>query len=205
MHPLLSNAIKYNIPDLLYTRHRFKRVSIIPYRNTYLRIDKSSEILGEGSLHLGIQWELGRYMPSQMVLRQHSKVILQGEFKIYSNHQIWINKNASLSLGSGSINNGLNLSCFEHIKIGHGVEISENLTIRDSDNHCIGDSQKTKPIVIGNKVWIGMNVTILKGVSVGDGAVIAAGALVNQNVPPRTLVAGIPAVVKKTDIEWKNF
>jgi len=47
------------------------------------------------------------------------------------------------------------------------------------------------------------NVTILKGVTVGAGAVIAANALVNKDVPPKTLVAGVPAKVIKTGIKWK--
>jgi acetyltransferase-like isoleucine patch superfamily enzyme len=48
-------------------------------------------------------------------------------------------------------------------------------------------------IVIGNHVWVGINVTVLKGVRVGDGAVIAAGSVVTKDVPAGWLVAGVPA------------
>ena len=108
-------------------------------------------------------------------------------------------------LGSGYLNNNLNLSCFERIEIGNDVAIAENLCIRDSDNHHILDSDhiKTKPIVIGNHVWIGMNVTILKGVTIGDGAIIAAGALVNKDIPPMCLAGGVPAKVIKHDVRWQ--
>lgn len=84
------------------------------------------------------------------------------------------------------------------------VVISENVTIRDSDNHILNDNTDkiTQPIIIGNHVWIGMNVTILKGVSIGDGAVIAAGSLVAKDVPPNTLVAGVPARIIKNDVQW---
>ena len=54
-----------------------------------------------------------------------------------------------------------------------------------------------KPCKIGNDVWIGCNATILRGVTIGDGAVIAANALVNRDVPPFAIVAGIPAKVIK--------
>lgn len=141
-------------------------------------------------------------MPSQMVMLPNSKVVLNGAFQIYSGHNIWLNENASLVLGSGYINNNLNLSCFDCIEIGNNVGISENVTIRDSDDHSINGSKHTKPIKIGDNVWVGINATILKGVTIGDGAVIAAGSVVNRDVPPKSLVAGVPAVVKKTGVEW---
>ncbi|MCR5270933.1 MAG: sugar O-acetyltransferase [Prevotella sp.] len=53
------------------------------------------------------------------------------------------------------------------------------------------------PITIGNDVWIGGHSTILSGVTIGDGAVIAAGSVVTNDVAPRTLVAGNPAIFKK--------
>lgn len=84
--------------------------------------------------------------------------------------------------------------------------ISEAITIRDSDNHTIvGNSHShTQPIHIGDRVWIGMNVTILKGVKIGDGAIIGAGALVNRDVPAGCLAAGVPARVIKENVEWIN-
>ncbi len=53
------------------------------------------------------------------------------------------------------------------------------------------------PVVIGNNVWIGAAATILPGVSIGDNAVIAAGAVVSRNVPADTMAAGVPARVLK--------
>jgi acetyltransferase-like isoleucine patch superfamily enzyme len=118
---------------------------------------------------------------------------------------VYVNRNAILSLGSGYINHNLNLSCFNKIEIGEGVAISENVTIRDSDNHEIIGANKpmTQPVIIGNHVWIGMNVTILKGVIIGDGAIIAAGSVVNKNVPSKTLVGGVPAIGIKNNVVWK--
>jgi len=51
---------------------------------------------------------------------------------------------------------------------------------------------------------LGILGTVLKGVTIGDGAIVAAGAVVNRDVPPRCLVAGVPAKVKKTDVTWCN-
>lgn len=49
------------------------------------------------------------------------------------------------------------------------------------------------PIVIGDKVWIGANATVLPGVTIGKGAIVAAGAVVHRDVPPFTVVGGVPA------------
>lgn len=202
MKRILKYIFACNFFGFLYAWWRLKQIILIPYKNTYLKLHRNCQANGTGRLLLGVQWEAGRYMPSQMVMHSDSKITLNGIFRIYSGHNIWINHNASLILGSGYINNNLNLSCFEHVEIGNNVAISENVTIRDSDNHSLEGGVRTKPVKIGNDVWIGVNVTILKGVSIGDGAVIAAGSLVNRDVPAKTLVAGVPAVVKKREIEW---
>jgi len=71
------------------------------------------------------------------------------------------------------------------------------------------ESKKTnivKPIIIGNDVYIGYNVTILGGVTIGDGSIIAACSLVNKNVPPYTIYGGIPAkFIKNKNIKNKNI
>lgn len=68
---------------------------------------------------------------------------------------------------------------------------------RHRDNAPFENSElrDNRPVVIGNDVWIGANVCILPGVHVGDGAVIAAGAIVTKDVPPYAIVGGIPAKV----------
>lgn len=60
-----------------------------------------------------------------------------------------------------------------------------------------------QPVEIGNNVWIGVGATILKGVTIGDGAIIAAGSVVTKDIPARCLAAGVPAKVIKTDVEWE--
>lgn len=67
----------------------------------------------------------------------------------------------------------------------------------------INGSEPTRPIVIGNKVWIGTNVTVLKGVKIGDGCVIAAGSLVTKDIPANCLAGGVPAKVIKENVKWK--
>lgn len=136
-------------------------------------------------------------------------------FDVYAGSRINVNAGAKLSLGSGYINHDCVMDCFSSISIGHEVAISERVVIRDSDNHAIVtesnknegsnmnvDKQVLAPIVIQDHVWIGMNVIVLKGVTVGEGAIVAAGSVVNKDVPPHCMVAGIPAKVVKTNVSW---
>lgn len=79
--------------------------------------------------------------------------------------------------------------------IGHNVVLA---TI----NHDLNPKNNRKniyvPIVIGNHVWIGSNATILQGVTIGEWAVVAAGAVVTKDVPPFAVVGGVPAKIIKT-------
>jgi acetyltransferase-like isoleucine patch superfamily enzyme len=174
-------------------------------KNSILDLDSSSIIDSKGFFYLNSKWSKKDPYLTFLVLGKNSKIIINSVFRIYSNSTIYINENAQLFLGSGYINSGLNLSCFEKIEIGEKVVISENVTIRDSDNHQITSHNhvKTAPIKIGNHVWIGMNVTILKGVTIGEGAIIAANSLVTKNVTAHTMVGGVPAKVIKQDVKWK--
>lgn len=176
------------------------------HKNVALSIDKRVTLKIEPKkLILGAVWDAIDPFKSLFCLREGATLIVKNKFRIYSGAKVYINKNATLSLGSGYINHNLNLSCFQSIEIGEQVAISENVTIRDSDNHQIVGSEKemTQPVKIGNKVWIGMNVTILKGVTIGDGAIIAAGSVVTNNVPENCIVAGVPARVIKKSMVWE--
>lgn len=203
----INNIIaKYHNINLLKTlsiRQKIKNNNIILYPQVHCYLDNNSTINLLGKLEIGCQWEHGTYYPSQLVINKNATLEVKSDFKIFTQCNIWLNENSTLILGSGYINNGLNMSCFKKIEIGNNVAISENVTIRDSDDHYINsNSLKSQPIKIGNNVWIGMNTTILKGVSIGDGAVIGAGSVVNRDVMPNTLVAGVPARLKKTNVQW---
>ncbi len=78
--------------------------------------------------------------------------------------------------------------------IGYGTNIlSSNHNIPHLPGHIFGAGHTAAKVSIGRDVWIGANCTILAGVSVGEGAVIAAGSVVTRDVPPATVVGGVPA------------
>jgi len=174
--------------------------------NVSLEMDSSGALVVEkGRFVFNAAWVEHDPFPSVLLIAESASVVVKDTFYIYSGSRVYINKGAKLVLGSGYINSNLNLSCFERIEIGKDVAIAENVCIRDSDNHTIvpGKYKKTKPVIIGDHVWIGMNATILKGVEIGTGAIIAAGAVVTKNVPPNCLVAGVPAKVIKENVKWE--
>lgn len=94
------------------------------------------------------------------------------------------------------------------ISIGADCAISWNCTILDCDLHHLSfDGENfepnSAPIVIEDHVWLGCNVTVLKGVTIGTGAVIAAGSVVVSSVPAHMLAAGVPAKPIKPVPRWK--
>lgn len=96
------------------------------------------------------------------------------------------------------INAGCHFQDHGGVTIGDGCQIGHNVVFATL-NHGLSpeDRQNTypAPIVLGRNVWVGSNATILQGVTIGDNAVIAAGAVVTKDVEPATVVGGVPAKV----------
>jgi len=90
---------------------------------------------------------------------------------------------------------GVEFYAEQSVKLGHDTIVGGLVTIYDTSFHPLeeGREVKVKPVEIGANVWIGRGATILAGVTIGDHAVIAAGAIVTTDVPARTLAAGNPA------------
>ena len=99
-------------------------------------------------------------------------------------------KNASLHLGSKVyINRNTCVVAKESIIIGNHVDIGPNVCIYDHDHSNKSPTGfVTAPIIIGNHVWIGANSVILKGVTIGDNCIIAAGSVVTHDVPDNSVL-----------------
>lgn len=119
-----------------------------------------------------------------------------------------MNKRATISIGNNSyIAGDSKIYANKSISIVNDCALSWGTTIIDSDFHRIIDSTLKNSSIcesvnIGNHVWIGCNVTILKGVNTGDNSVIASGSIVNKDVPENCLAGGNPARIIKKDIIW---
>lgn len=174
------------------------------YSGARLTVEPGGRLDISGQLRLGVTWPGGRYYDSHALVRRGGTLRVAGLMAIHTEFRIWVNEDATLSVSSGYINAGLNLSCFEAITIGDDCAIASGVNLRDADNHRLsGVPAGSAPIVVGDHVWIGMNATVLKGVHIGSGAVVAAGAVVARDVAPGTLVGGVPARVLRTDVIWE--
>ena len=106
------------------------------------------------------------------------------------------------------INSGCHFQDQGGIEIGDGALIGHNVVLA-TINHDLNPKENRKnhyaAIKIGAHVWIGSNATILPGVTIGDYAVVAAGAVVTRDVPAMTVVGGVPARVLKTIQEEERY
>ncbi|MGH2368979.1 MAG: acyltransferase, partial [Chloroflexota bacterium] len=99
------------------------------------------------------------------------------------------------------INYGSSLVSSAHVKVSDDCLIGTHVMVMDCDFHRVEDKAwdtTGAPIVLEERVWLGNRSMVLKGVTIGHDAVVAAGSVVTKDVPPRSVVAGVPARVVRT-------
>ena len=168
----------------------------------------------------GIEVSATSELLGQALVRKPGGRIVVGEESLVEGTLVAETAGASILVGRNTFIGGQSLiDCVEKISIGDDVLISHGCLISDSDNHSIyyrvrkrdlqdwrrnqdhdWSTTQTRPVRVDNGAWIGARAIILKGVTVGEGAVVAAGSVVTKTVPPYTVVAGNPAkVVRKIE------
>ncbi len=172
----------------------------------------------------GVTWGEGFYLETAQIFRhfrsrQAEALRLGRHVSCYAGCSFAIGVKATCSIGDYSLLNGALIMAEERIEIGSYCLISWNVGIADSDFHPVDPALRrqdaialapfaenrpprpaiaTRPVIIKDNVWIGMGAIILKGVTIGENSVVAAGAIVTHDVPPNTVVAGNPAKIIKT-------
>lgn len=129
----------------------------------------------------------------------------KGPYNLRYGAYIEIVNGGKLTIGQGACNVGLTIMCAKEVTIGNGVRIGRNVSIRDWNGpHVIINEhyRNHAPVHIEDHVWLCTGCTIMPGVTVGEGSVVAANATVTKNVPPHSLVGGSPAKVLNENIEW---
>jgi len=155
--------------------------------NCPLRCDGKGEVTVKSNVTIGYS-KAPRYGNGEILLQARQ-----------SKSRIEINSNTVMSNNVTMIANDL-------IQIGESVLIGDCVSIFDSDFHAINPCERglshgrDAPVSIGNKVWLGSRVLVLKGVSIGENSVIAAGSVVTNNIPRDVVAGGVPArVIRKLD------
>lgn len=111
-----------------------------------------------------------------------------------------LRRGAQLRIGSDGGFSGAVVAAATEILIGNRVLVGANVTITDSDMHgwqpdARDEAGESEPVHIGDRVWLGLNVVVLKGVTIGKDSVIAAGSVVSTSIPEGVIAAGQPARV----------
>jgi acetyltransferase-like isoleucine patch superfamily enzyme len=177
-----------------------------------------------GPIPASVEFGEGFYCESAQIFRylrsQRPRAVVIGKHvSCYAGCSFSIGERGECTVGDFTLLNGALIMAEEKIEIGSYCLISWGVGIADSDFHPLEPAQrlidaqalapffkerpprpelKTAPVKIYNNVWIGMNALILKGVTIGENSVVAAGAVVTRSVPANTIVAGNPAIAVKT-------
>jgi acetyltransferase-like isoleucine patch superfamily enzyme len=100
----------------------------------------------------------------------------------------------TLTIGSGTyLGRNCHVVAFDRVTVGAGCMLGERVSIHDEDHADRAGNYDVSPVVIGDGVWVGANAVILRGSRIGDGAVVAAGAVVRGDVAAGARVGGVPA------------
>lgn len=216
---LLAKLTKYrllNVGTLMNTLRALLKVDspnkfpIVVRSGTHLNIHPRSRFSIHGLLKVGVGIPPGFDPRSRTVLELHkgSRFQVSGTVTLFPGSRVVVYEGAELSIGDQTfINENSKILAFRRIQIGRGCAISWDVLIMDSDSHRFIDADgqerlHEKPVEIGDHVWLGAGVTVLKGVSIGEGSVVAARSVVTHDVPSHSLVAGQPARVIKNNIDW---
>lgn len=113
--------------------------------------------------------------------------------------EIGVREGARMTIGRQTfINYGCSISASLLVTIGPRCNIGSLVILMDNDFHSVDPDRRDEPppsapIILEENVWVGVRAVILRGVTIGAGSVVAAGSVVSKDVPPRSLVGGVPA------------
>ena len=180
---------------------------IIPFRGAHVELGENSRlILHDDSLEIGLNKVKGSRTETLVRLRKNSSWDVKGYCGLSYGTTIEINANAVLDSMYFTANSHSVIVANEKITIGNDVMLGRNVVIYDSDFHTLNSKKKnSEPVVIGNHVWVATNAMILRGVHVENGSVIAAGSVIVDSVPEKTVVASeTKQIILSDKAEWKR-
>jgi acetyltransferase-like isoleucine patch superfamily enzyme len=177
---MLGSAVRAFMTIVFFIELRLRRVPNASHAG--LR-GKKPRIRNRGTMRIGRDFRVhGRVIRSQFGTAREGTLII-GDYV--------------------GVNEGVSIFALQEIVIGDHVTIGDNVSITDASYHELapGFPARTAPVHIERNAWLARNVIVLCGVTVGANAVVAAGAVVTNDVAPNTLVGGVPArLIRRLDI-----
>lgn len=156
-----------------------------------LKLNKK-RFISNSNLYIAKNFRLGNYTTS--IIHPTSKASFGQDVDIRNNFNLVLGKNANLLLEDKIfLNNACSINCLDAIFIGENTLFGENVKLYDH-NHRYDASQVyhkefiTAPIKIGKNCWLGTNVIVLKGVTIGDNVIIGAGCVIHKDIPANSII-----------------
>lgn len=183
-------------------------IPFVFYQDTKLSISKKCKLTLKGRVRFGTKLQKVSRNPISILFEENSQVKLGKGISFGAGLKIYVKKKAKFEIGDNTyFTCDSHIECVNSLKIGSDCAISWGVSIIDDDHHkIIYNGQSTNDqnsVIIGDKVWIGCNVTILKNTNIGDNCVVAAGTIVKGNFPDNVLIGGNPARILKKNVSWE--
>jgi serine acetyltransferase len=186
-----------------------------PYRRAALATPSPQQLWHDGRAVLRARWYLRSAallgprvrLWGKPVVTNNGRLIIGDRARLVSTIvplEIGVGTGATLEIGERVfVNYGCSFGVTELVRIGAGSSLGPYVMLMDNDFHRLEPERRNEvppsaPIVLGENVWLGARVTVLRGVTIGAGSVIGAASVVVADVPPRSLAAGIPARVLRS-------
>lgn len=125
--------------------------------------------------------------------------------------RLW--RSAAVVVGRGTTSNGAKIVCDRSsVEIGEDCMFSDEVLIQSADQHGIVDlatgritNDRARKTIIGNHVWLGRRSTVMPDAEIGDGCLVAAGAIVTRPIPAYSICAGVPASIVRSHASWTRY
>jgi acetyltransferase-like isoleucine patch superfamily enzyme len=191
------------------TGTRLRDLPVVAAAHSRIERHRTARLEIEGRLFLGcFEPAVGRIAAhaasTEIRLAESAVMRCDGIVQLGPGVRVTVGRHARLVIGDGTyVTCDSVLIAASSVRIGAGCAISWGVQILDTNFHKpAGDPTGAEAVEIEDRVWIASNVTILKGIRVGRGSIVAAGAVVTKDVPARSLVAGVPARIIRSDVDW---
>lgn len=183
---------------------RDKRCYLVPCRGARLHVEKNASIVLHSSLYINVMKHKHSREESYLHIYNGGRLEVKGRVRIAADNTIDVLANAVLVMGETETNYGTVIVCSNNIVMGDGTDIGRNVRIYDSNYHPTGlnKSQRGKPLIIEDHVWLCSGVSIVKGIRIGAGAICGINSTVTKSIKSRHMVLGNPAKDIMADVEW---